>query len=104
MSFGKRLRELREECKLTQAQAAVRCQVPSASWSHWEAGKRNPSMASLRNIGTGLSFDADIIGWLVMGEEEFPTSYSMDVRMALRRMQSELNGLLDIGRVEGEQG
>lgn len=103
MSFGKRLRELRKDCQLAQKQAAIRCHVPSSAWSHWENGKREPSLESLRRIGAGLKCDADMIGWLVMGKEEFPTSYSMDVRMTLRRMQKELEGLLGLTPA-GEQG
>ncbi len=39
-AIGCRLRKLRDERRLTQAEAASRCGVKQAAWSKWETGKQ----------------------------------------------------------------
>lgn len=42
--FGERLKELREEKGLTQAQLAKECGLSRSGIGHWELGKRIPNL------------------------------------------------------------
>ena len=69
MDFGERLREVREDRELTQAEAANRCGHHQGQWAHWESGRRTPNGNSLLRIGMGLHCGPGVIGWLVMGDD-----------------------------------
>ena len=59
--FPQRLREMRELRKLEQAELAARAGVPSTSISHFEAGRRKPSLVNLRNLADALRVSIDYL-------------------------------------------
>lgn len=61
--FGKffcaRLKELREEKNLTQAQAAQKIGIPVSTFANWEQGRREPSIFDIYNLLWVLEVDAN---------------------------------------------
>lgn len=52
--LGKRIRELRARAELTQEQAAVRARVDPNHWLQLEAGRTNPTLATLVGVARAL--------------------------------------------------
>ena len=52
--FGRRVRELREAAGLSQDDAAWRCRISRTYLSQLEAGKRNPTLATVEKVAAGL--------------------------------------------------
>jgi DNA-binding XRE family transcriptional regulator len=50
------LRDLREKAKLTQGQLAAMSSVPQPEISRFEAGKGNPTLATLAKISSALGY------------------------------------------------
>lgn len=59
--FRIRLREAREMRGLNKAELASRCGMHPSAISRFEAGHRNPSLASLRRIAHALEVTADFL-------------------------------------------
>lgn len=59
--FGPRLRAARDCRRMTQEQLASKCGMSVAAISHFETGKREPNLASLRKIADGLGVSADFL-------------------------------------------
>jgi transcriptional regulator with XRE-family HTH domain len=57
-ALGNRVRELREERGLTQAQAAERCEMQLAAFQQLEYGERNATLKTLVRVAT--TFDVPI--------------------------------------------
>ncbi|WP_338049906.1 helix-turn-helix transcriptional regulator [Pumilibacter muris] len=61
--FGKlfcvRLKELREEKDLTQAQVALKMGIPVSTFANWEQGRREPSIFDIYNLLWVLEVDAN---------------------------------------------
>jgi len=51
-----KLRELREQSDLTQAQLAALSNVPQPELSRFESGKGNPTLATLAKISSALGY------------------------------------------------
>jgi transcriptional regulator with XRE-family HTH domain len=49
-TFGQRLRTAREDRELTQAGLAESLGLPPSAVSHWEGGRREPSLKNLRRL------------------------------------------------------
>lgn len=64
--FETRLRALREEFQLTQAEAADKLHVSLATYGSWEQGRRKPGYEELDRICTLFLTSAD---WLMYGAE-----------------------------------
>jgi SOS-response transcriptional repressor LexA len=61
-AFGERIRQLREELKLTQPELAKRCGWDSQSRiSHYEKGTREPTLRDVKKIAKALSTDPIIL-------------------------------------------
>jgi len=56
--LGKRLKELREENKLTQKQLAEKLSLNSVTYLHYEKGQREPPLSVLINIS--IFFDVSV--------------------------------------------
>jgi len=55
ITFGKRLRELRQACRWTQEKAAEACGIGYKLYQLYELGiKRNPGLATLEKIARGF--------------------------------------------------
>ena len=53
-TLGLRLRELRNQRGLTQAKLASRLKVTAAAVSHWECGRRAPTLVQIGNAAKAL--------------------------------------------------
>ena len=53
--LSKKIRELRLEAELTQEAAAERAKLDEKHWQDIEAGRTNPTLATLVGIARGLS-------------------------------------------------
>lgn len=60
-SFPARLRETRAKRGLEQAQLAARAGIPATSISHFEAGRRKPSLVNLGNLAEALEVSIDYL-------------------------------------------
>jgi transcriptional regulator with XRE-family HTH domain len=58
-----RMRQLREEKGLSQAQAAVRAGMDPSTWNRLEQGKGNPNLKTLERVADALGVEvADLLG------------------------------------------
>lgn len=59
MEFSERLKSLRIEAKLTQAEVAEKVGVSQPQYARWEAGKRKPTSETLQKFADffGVSMD-----------------------------------------------
>jgi transcriptional regulator with XRE-family HTH domain len=60
--FADRLRKIRKRRRLTQVEAALRTGINNMTLSHYEAGRREPTIGNLRLICDGLEVSAD---WMI---------------------------------------
>jgi transcriptional regulator with XRE-family HTH domain len=73
--FRLRLRHAREELRhMTQAELALKAQLPATSISHLEAGSRKPSFDNLKRIANALEVSTDFL----MGRTEGPGDHVPD--------------------------
>lgn len=70
-SFPARLRETRERCELEQAQLGTLAGIPATSISHFEAGRRKPSLVNLRNLAEALEVSIDYL----LGRTDNPAAH-----------------------------
>ena len=71
MSFGKRLREIRMERKLTQMQVADSIHVALRTYQCYEQGKREPSFAILIALADVLDVSTDeLLGRTARSDEK----------------------------------
>ena len=66
MSIGERLRLLRGEFDLSQADMSSKFRIPFGSWKKYEAGPSEPGAGALRGLAEG----GVNINWLLTGEGE----------------------------------
>ena len=50
LKFTTRLKELRKDMSLTQAELAEKLGIPSSTYANWEQGRREPSIGEIYNI------------------------------------------------------
>ena len=70
LSFGDRLRRLREEKRLSQAELAERTGFQPSAISHFESGRRAPSFDNLKKLADALAVTIDFL----LGRETVPTT------------------------------
>lgn len=58
-AFAKRLRTLRQKCKLTQAELAERCGLHINQLARYETGKAQPMMQAIQRLCIALNCSAD---------------------------------------------
>lgn len=56
-TFATNLRRMRLKLGLTQAEAALRCSINTAQYSHYECGQREPNLENLRALKEGLGVE-----------------------------------------------
>lgn len=61
-TFSKRLRQVREERRLTQTDLADKCGLLPSAISHFESGRRTPSLRNFAKLVVALSVKA---GYLI---------------------------------------
>lgn len=59
--FSKRLKKIREEKKLSQADLAKKADLQTAAISHFETGKRKPSFDNLKRLVNALNVSVDYL-------------------------------------------
>jgi transcriptional regulator with XRE-family HTH domain len=113
-----RMRQLREEKGLSQAQAAVRAGMDPGTWNRLERGKGNPNIRTLERVADSLGVEvADLLGKapsrsshepsLLNGlNDERPATITVDVAKlheVLRRVweheQEPYPALLELGAI-----
>ena len=70
VTFGQRLRDVREVLKLSRQDAAEKCGRNYKSWSRWEVSARVPTVENLAGIVKGLNLKDETVAWLVTGDFE----------------------------------
>ena len=70
-SFPARLRETRERRELEQTQLAALAGIPATSISHFEAGRRKPSLVNLGNLAEALEVSIDYL----LGRTDNPAAH-----------------------------
>ncbi len=60
-SFGKRIRELREKCGLTQSQLAEQMNVSRSTLANWEIGRRLPDLSMLARLADCLKVESYVL-------------------------------------------
>jgi transcriptional regulator with XRE-family HTH domain len=69
-SFGERLRHIREEKRLSQAELAEKTGFQPSAISHFESGRRAPSFDNLKKLADALAVTIDYL----LGRETLPTT------------------------------
>ena len=69
--FATRLRETRIGKDLDQAQLAAEAGIPTTSISHFESGRRKPSLLNLRNLAEALEVSIDYL----LGRTDDPAAH-----------------------------
>ena len=69
--FPARLRDTREQRGLEQAKLSVLSGIPATSISHFEAGRRRPSLVNLRNLADALKVSIDYL----LGRTDNPAAH-----------------------------
>ena len=59
--FSKRLKKIREEKKLSQADLAKKADLQTAAISHFETGHRKPSFDNLKKLADALNVSIDYL-------------------------------------------
>lgn len=56
-TFATNLRRMRLKLGLTQAEAASKCGINTAQYSHYECGQREPNLENLRALKEGFDVE-----------------------------------------------
>ncbi len=59
LKFTTRLKELRKDMSLTQAELAEKLGIPSSTYANWKQGRREPSIGEIYNIIECLNIQAN---------------------------------------------
>jgi transcriptional regulator with XRE-family HTH domain len=82
-SFGDRLRRVREEKRLSQADLAERTGFQPSAISHFESGRRAPSFDNLKRLADALSVTIDFL----MGRQTEPQTAGPAVDKLFRNFE-----------------
>lgn len=82
-SFGERLRRIREERKLNQSELAERTGFQPSAISHFESGRRAPSLENLTKLADALSIATDFL----LGRQTTPTIAGASVEKLLKHFE-----------------
>lgn len=104
MTFGERLRFLREEAEMSQAQLGVKMGVQDSTVSQWESEKRQPSLDLAKKLADLFDVPVDFL----MGEYDASAESIADLRAFLRTSRDltpeELRSLLAFARFVKARG
>ncbi|MCD8013843.1 MAG: helix-turn-helix domain-containing protein [Lachnospiraceae bacterium] len=85
-AIGKRIREARKAQKLTQEEAAERCDITSSFYGNVERGDKKMSLETLAKISRGLSVSTDV---LLFGSSASDNDILTQLQEELRRSKDE---------------
>ena len=83
--FPQRLRTVREHRQLDQIELASLSGIPSTSISHFEAGRRKPSLVSLRSLADALQVSIDYL----LGRTDNPEAHVDSAAFRDKRRMTE---------------
>ena len=90
MEFAERLKTLRKQVKLTQAQIAEKLDISQQAYASWERGAKKPTQENLVKIAQVLNVSVD---YLVGNSDEENTNKELvDIEILFRK---NLEGLTD---------
>lgn len=92
MTFGEKLKKLRNENRLTQDELAERLYVTRTAISKWETDKGYPNIESLKAIASFFSITVDDL----LSSDEILTIADEEQKQARKRFTDLIFGLLDI--------
>ena len=92
MTFGEKLKKLRNESGLTQDELAERLYVTRTAISKWETDKGYPNIESLKAIASFFSITVDDL----LSSDEILTIADEEQKQARKRFIDLIFGLLDI--------
>ena len=92
MTFGEKLKKLRNENRLTQDELAERLYVTRTAISKWETDKGYPNIESLKAIASFFSITVDDL----LSSDEILTIADEEQKQARKRFIDLIFGLLDI--------
>ena len=92
MTFGEKLKKLRNESGLTQDELAERLYVTRTAISKWETNKGYPNIESLKAIASFFSITVDDL----LSSDEILTIADEEQKQARKRFIDLIFGLLDI--------
>lgn len=92
MTFGEKLKKLRNESGLTQDELAERLYVTRTAISKWETNKGYPNIESLKTIASFFSITVDDL----LSSDEILTIADEEQKQARKRFIDLIFGLLDI--------
>lgn len=84
--FGKRLCEAREQCKMTQSEAAERLRVSVQEVSLWESGEVSPKSSKLPEIAELFQVTTD---WLLTGKKKEEAFFYIEDELSDRLFDEE---------------
>ena len=61
MTFGKNLKRIRETIGLSQAELAKKSKLTNAAISHFETGRRDPSLKNIIKLCKGLGCSPNVL-------------------------------------------
>lgn len=83
MTIGERIRELRKQQGLTQAELASRLNIPYQSIGQWERGIRNPKPDTIARIAAALNVGLDMFFSGLVTAEEISAEMDMPIEDVL---------------------
>lgn len=83
MEFAERLKTLRKQVKLTQAQIAEKLNISQQAYASWERGVKKPTQENLVKIAQVLNVTVDYL--VGNSDEEFANNKLEDIEFLFRK-------------------
>ena len=97
--FGKRLEQARLMAGLTQAELASRARINQGQLSHFENGRRGPSIENFRKLSLVLDVSADyLLGMSTSPERKEASSILGSLTMREKALVRDIIGCIANGR------
>ena len=94
IKFSDKLKELRKEHNLTQAQLGELCGISAQEISHFENGRRSPEVLMLVKLCYALDSSPNMLLWNYFDSNVTPTYDSMTQADAKEHMRNALHELI----------
>lgn len=90
MNITKKIRELRENKGMSQAELAKAAGLSTTYISLMESGKKSPTLKSLEKISTALDIPFPVLSFMSLSEEDIP----VEKRSAFRLLGPSVNAMI----------
>jgi len=91
-SFGARLRQTREDRKLSQSELAQRAGMQPSAIAHFEADRRKPSFDNIRTLAQSLKVTADYL----LGNAAVTATAFRDESKLSEHDRDHIQGIIDM--------